>query len=361
MKVSRQHIVGLTVVCVLLLALLAACAPAATQVPAPAAPTAAAQAAPTTAPAAEAKPGGHQIKKIAMVLPGRIDDLAWNTEAYNGLQAVKSELGVEVTHVEGIDPADGERVIRDFASQGYDLIVAHSYDYGDAVARIAKDFPNVYFLHGTAEGHGANFANYDVPSHEGGYLVGMLAGALTKSNVIGIVNSFDIPSMVMVSEAFKLGVKETNPNAKVMETFVGAWNDAAKGGEAANAQIDSKADFIMAMGDHTGLGAIQAAQKRGALAAGLYADQNAAAPETVVTSIENRFDVILKKAIADIAAGTYADKSYLPTLPDGAVTLAPYHGFEDKIPQDVKAKIAKATVDIKSGALKVPIITTPTK
>ena len=174
-------------------------------------------------------------------------------------------LGVEVTHVEGIDPADAERVIRDFASQGYDLIVAHSYDYGDAVARIAKDFPDVYFLHGTAEGHGANFANYDVPSHEGGYLVGMLAGVLTKSNVIGIVNSFDIPSMVMVSEAFKLGVKETNPDAKVMETFVGAWNDAAKGGEAANAQIDSKADFIMAMGDHTGLGAIQAAQKRGAV------------------------------------------------------------------------------------------------
>ena len=306
MRVARQRIVGLTIVGVLLLALLAACAPA-TQAPAPAAPTAAAQPAPTTAPAAQAKPAGHQIKKIAMVAarPHRRPGLE-----HRGLQRPASgqdRAGVEVTHVEGIDPADAERVIRDFASQGYDLIVAHSYDYGDAVARIAKDFPNVYFLHGTAEGHGANFANYDVPSHEGGYLVGMLAGALTKSNVIGIVNSFDIPSMVMVSEAFKLGVKETNPNAKVMETFVGAWNDAAKGGEAADAQIDSKADFIMAMGDHTGLGAIQAAQKRGVLAAGLYADQNAAAPDTVVTSIDNRFDVIIKKAIADIAAGTYAE------------------------------------------------------
>jgi basic membrane protein A and related proteins len=298
---------------------------------------------------------------VAMVLPGRIDDLAWNTAAYNGLQAIKKDLGVEVTHVENVDPADVEHVLRDFAGQGYDLIVAHSYDYGDAVVRVAKDFPNTYFLHGTAEGHGPNYANYDIPSHEGGYLVGMLAGGLTKSNVIGIVNSFDIPSMVMVSEAFKLGVKQTNPNAKVIETFVGAWNDAAKGGEAANAQVDAKADFIMAMGDHTGLGAIQAAQKRGVLAAGLYSDQNAAAPETVVTSIDNRFDVIMKKGIADIAAGTFADKSSLPTMPDGAVALTPYHGFESKIPQELKDKVAAAAAKIKSGELKVPVITTPTK
>lgn len=349
MKSVRFLIVGL-----LALAVLTACAPSA-PAPAPAA------AAPTAAPVASSGAAGHQIKKIAMVLPGRIDDLAWNTAAYNGLQDAKKNAGVEVMHVENVDPADVERVLRDFASQGYDLIVAHSYDYGDAVARVAKDFPNVYFLHGTAEGHGANYANYDIPSHEGGYLVGMLAGGLTKSNVIGIVNSFDIPSMVMVSEAFKLGVKETNPNAKVIETFVGAWNDAAKGGEAANAQVDAKADFIMAMGDHTGLGAIQAAQKRGVLAAGLYADQNAAAPDTVVTSIDNRFGVIIQKAIADIAAGTFANKSYLPTMPDGAVALTPYHGFDSKIPQDLKDKVAAAEAKIKSGELKVPVITTPTK
>lgn len=351
MKSVRFLIVGL-----LVLAVLAACAPAAPAlVPATAAPTAA------PAASSSAAPVGHQVKKIAMVLPGRIDDLAWNTAAYNGLQDVKKAGGIEVTHVENVDPADAERVLRDFASQGYDLVVAHSYDYGDAVVRVAEDFPNVYFLHGTAEGHGANYANYDIPSHEGGYLVGMLAGGLTKSNVIGIVNSFDIPSMVMISEAFKLGVKETNPDAKVIETFVGAWNDAAKGGEAANAQVDAKADFIMAMGDHTGLGAIQASQKRGVLAAGLYSDQNAAAPDTVVTCIDNRFGVIIEKGITDIAAGTFADKSYLPTLPDGAVALTPFHGFESKIPQDLKDRVAAAEAKIKSGELKVPVIMTPTK
>lgn len=359
MKSVGTSKVRLILVGMLLLAVLTACAPA-TQAPAAQEPAAPAVTA-ATAAAAPAAATGHQVKKVAMVLPGRIDDLAWNTAAYNGLQVLKDKLGVEVIHVESIDPADAERVLRDFASQGYDLIVAHSYDYGDAVARVAKDFPEIYFLHGTAEGNGANYANYDIPSHEGGYLIGMLAGGLTRSNVIGIVNSFDIPSMVMVSEAFKLGVKQTNPSAKVIETFVGAWNDAAKGGEAANAQVDAQADFIMAMGDHTGLGAIQAAQKRGVLAAGLYADQNAAAPETVVTCIENRFEVIMEKAIADIAAGTYAGKSYLPTLPDGAVTLSSYHSLESQIPQELKDKVAQATEQIKSGALTVPIITTPTK
>lgn len=346
MKAFRIVIIGL-----LTLAFLAACAPPA-PAPAPAeAPT----------PAGTAPAAGPQIKKVALVLPGRIDDLAWNTAAYKGLQEVKQEMGVEVTHVENVDPADVERVLRDFASQGYGLIVAHSFDFGDAVERVAKDFPDTYFLHGTAGGHGVNYANYDIPSHEGGYLVGILVGGLTKSNVIGIVNSFDVPEMVTISEAFKLGVKETNPDAKVIETFVGSWDDATKGGEAANAQIDAKADFIMAMGDHTGLGAIQVAQKRGVLAAGLYSDQNAAAPETVVTSIENRFGVIIKMGMADIAAGTFANKSYLPTMPDGAISLAPFHGFEDKIPQELKDKVADAAAKIKSGELKVPIIPTVTK
>ncbi len=354
MNRARQRIVGWLALA-LVLALLSACAG-----PAPATQAPATQA-PAPASATEASPAGHQVKKVALILPGRIDDLAWNTAAYNGLKAIESELNVETTYVETVDPADVERVLRDFASQGYDLIVAHSYDYGDAVVRVAQDFPNTYFVHGTATGNGPNYANYDIPSHEGGYLVGMLAGSLTKSNVIGIVNSFDIPSMVMVSEAFKLGVKAVNPDAKVIETFVGAWNDAPKGSEAAGAQIDAGADFIMAMGDHTGLGGIEMAEQRGVMAAGLYADQSAAAPDTVVTCIENRFEVIMESAIKDIAAGTFANKAYLPTMPDGAVSLSPYHSFESKIPQDVKDKIAATEEKIKSGEFKVPIIETPTK
>lgn len=302
-----------------------------------------------------------EVKRIAMILPGRADDLAWNTAAYKGLEQVKNELDLETIYVEDVQDADVERVLRDFASQGYDMIIAHSYGYGDATLRVAKNFPDTYFLHGTAPGNAPNVANYDIPSHEGGYLAGLLAGSMTKSNYIGIVNSFDIPSMVMVSEAFKLGVKEVNPDATVAETFVGAWNDAPGGREAAEAHLDAGADFILAMGNHTGMGAIKAAEDRGVWVVGLYADQNELAPDYVLTSIVNRFDAIIQAAINDVGKGSFGNNSYLLTMPDGAVELAPYHGLEDKIPQELRDKINEAAEQIRSGELKIPIIETVSK
>ncbi len=304
---------------------------------------------------------GPKVEKIAMILPGRADDLAWNTAAYQGLESVGEELGLGTTYIEEIEDADVERVLRDFADQGYDLIVAHSFGYGDAVMRVAEDYPNTFFIHGTAGGNADNVANYDIPSHEGGYMVGLLAGSLTESNVIGIVNSFDIPAMVMISEAFKLGVEEVNPDAEVLETFVGAWNDAPGGREAAEAQLDAGADFIMAMGNHTGLGAIEAAEARDVLCAGLYADQNELAPDNVVTSIVNRFDAIIESAIEDIETGAFGNNSYILTMEDGAVELAPFHALDDEVPQDVKDLLDDTKAKILSGELEVPIIETPSE
>lgn len=357
---------------VLIAAILLSACGSSTPTPAAEAPVAeapAAEAPVAEAPAAEAPaaeepvaeaPATSKVTKIALILPGRADDLAWNTAAYQGLEMVKDELGVETTYVENVSDADVERVLRDFATQGYELIIAHSYDYGDAALRVAQDFPEIYFLHGTATGNSTNIANYDIPSHEGGYLLGILVGKMTKVNKIGIVNSFDIPSMVMVSEAFKLGVASVNPDAVVTETFVGAWNDAPGGKEAAEAQLDAGADFILAMGNHTGMGAIQAAADRQVLTAGLYADQNELAPDYVITSIVNRFDAIIKTAIQDIDAGAFANKSYLLTMVEGAVELAPFHNLDSQVPQDVKDLLEQTQADIISGKFVVPIIETST-
>ncbi len=298
------------------------------------------------------------VDRIALILIGRSDDLAWNTAAYQGVRHMEETRGIEATIVEEVSDADVERVLRDFAAQGYELIIAHSFNYGDAALRVAGDFPNTYFLHGDAPGNDENIANYSIPSHEGGYLAGMIAGSITESNSIGIVNSFDIPSMIMVSEAFKLGVEYVNPDASVHETFVGAWDDAPGGREAAEALMDGGADFIMAMGNHTGMGAIEGAAARGVKSAGLYADQNDIAPDYVVTSIVNRFDAIIEYALQDIEAGNYANQEYHLTMPDGAVELAPFHNLADEIPQNVKDLVEQRRQEIISGEFEVPIITT---
>lgn len=309
----------------------------------------------------ESKEGETKVERIALILIGRSDDLAWNTAAHEGLKHVEEARDVSTRVVEEVSDSDVERVMRDFATQGYDLIIAHSFNYGDAALRVAKDFPDTHFLHGTATGNDQNIANYDIPSHEGGYLVGLIAGSITESNKIGIVNSFDIPSMIMVAEAFKLGVEEVNSEAEVNEALVGAWDDAPGGREAAEALMDGGADFIMAMGNHTGMGAIEGAAARDVLSAGLYADQNEIAPDYVVTSIVNRFDAVIEAAIEDIEAGTFANKEYLLTMPDGAVTLAPYHNLEDQVPQETKELVEQKKEEIISGELEIPVITTSTE
>ena len=266
---SRLSIVVLMVLALLL----AACAPAAAPA-APAAPTAA-PAAPTAAPAAAtAAPAAEGKGSLAVVLPGPRDDNSWNTAAYNALMALK-EKGVKVAYSENITDADSARVIREYAGQGFEMIVAHSFGYQDSAFQVAGEQPKTNFAWaGGIQKTADNVADYDQPFYQAYYPIGVLAGNLSKTGKIGALYGFDIPVCHSMGEAFLAGAKSVNPDIKLIATAVGDWVDVAKAKEAALAQADAGVDFWIECGEGPALGAIEAAKDRGGYVTGYANDMS---------------------------------------------------------------------------------------
>lgn len=296
--------------------------------------------------------------KVALVLPDVITDLSWNAVAYHGLEEAANELGVEFTYQERVADADVERVLRDYAEQGYDVILAESFNYQDATIRVAKDYPDIKFATATGfktqeagfEDVPENHAVYDWPAHQVGYLTGILAASMSKNNHVGFVGGFEVPDIVRQAEGFKDGAKAVNPDVKVGVIYTGSWVDTVKGQEAAFSLIDLGADVIAQAADGPGVGAILACQSRGAFAIGYVADQNHVAPEHVLTSVTLVKKTAYMAMIQDVFDGNFTSKAYLFDLIQHGVDLAPYH---DLVSEEIQQKIQQARDDIMSGKLVV--------
>jgi len=299
-----------------------------------------------------------KILKVALVLPDVITDLSWNAVAYQGLEEASKELGVEFAYQERVADADVERVLRDYADKGYDLILAESFNYQDATIRVAKDYPNIKFATATgfktkATGFDdvtANHAVYDWPAHHAGYLTGMLAAYMSKNKHVGFVGGYEVPDIVRQAEGFKDGARAVDPKIKIGVIYTGSWVDTVKGQEAAISLLDLGADVIAQAADGPGVGALKACESRGAYGIGYVADQNHVAPMTVLTSVTLVKKAAYKAMIQDILNEKFESKPYLFDMIQGGVVLAPYHG---PVPVDIQQKIEQARQDILSGKIVV--------
>lgn len=307
---------------------------------------------------AEGTANSGKTWKVAMIMPGKVNDVSWNAAGYQGLKKAEEALGIEIAYSEDVAVGDAETALRDYADQGYDLILAHSFNYGDAVKNVAKDYPDIKFGWGTGIESADNLTIYDWPAHQAGYLVGMLAAGLSKTGKIGATGGFDVPDVVRALEGYKLGAEAVNPKIEVFITYLNEWDDVAKGKEAVLAQIEQGADVVYCNGDGISLGCIQACQEKGVWAIGGIADQNEFAPDTVVTSTVLNVDTSITGMIKDLEAGDFK-KEYLYDMVQGGVDIAPYHSTEEKIPEDVKKLIAETKEKILSGEMKVPDIVKP--
>lgn len=304
------------------------------------------------APATTSAPTEKKIK-VALVLDGKIDDNGWNQAGYEGLMAAQQQLGVETAYSEGVAIPDFEKVLRDYASQGYDMIICHSSIAKDAVMNTAKDYPDLAFLWTDGDETLPNLAVIRPLAQEASYLAGLLAGKLTKSNTIGMVGGIDIPSTHRSYAAFEMGVKEANPNAEVLVNWIGSFLDVTKGNEAALSQIESGADVIFGNGDGQNIGVLKAASEKNVLAIGAVRDQYSVAPNVVLTSVKWGFDGGIAVVVKALVDGNFTGKVYEIGLAQGA-DLAPYHDNADKIPQDVQTLIEQKRKEILDGKLKIP-------
>ncbi|MEL7609278.1 MAG: BMP family protein [Bacillota bacterium] len=310
---------------------------------------------------AETPAGASEKIRVALVLPGSLNDGGWNANAYAGLMSLQGK-GYEVAFTENVAISAIEEALNNYASKGYDLIVGHGFEFGEPTLRVAPQYPEVHFFVSGKVPDGvdvnalpANVGFMDMKEYEAAYLAGIVAGGMTKSNVIGYIAGLEIPSQLSNMAGFVKGVASINPNAKVYGVVTGSFEDPAKGQEAANAQIDMGADIICHSADSTGMGAIQAAAEKGVYIVGYGSDQNDIQPDLVLTSFITKNSEVIEMQVARIEQGTFGGL-WTPGIADGICYIAPYHGLEGVIPANVKAAVEDATAKIISGELVVPAI-----
>lgn len=309
--------------------------------------------------------GGEPLK-VALVLPDVITDLSWNAMAYQGLEAVAEDLDIEFAYQERVADADVERVMREYADEGYNVILAESFNYQDATIKVAQDYPDIMFATATGfktqeagfEDVPANHAVYDWPAHQAGYLTGMLAAYMSESQHVGFVGGYEVPDIVRQAEGYKDGARAVNPDITIGVIYTGSWVDTVKGQEAAISLLDIGADVIAQAADGPGVGALKAAESRGAYGIGYVADQNHVAPDTVLTSVVLVKEAAYRAMLQDAIDGTFESKAYLFDFIQGGVALSEYHGL---VPEDIQANIEQAAQDILSGDLVVDERLEPTK
>lgn len=296
--------------------------------------------------------------KVAAVFQTAIEE-PWDGVIHQACLKAQKELGIKYEFAEKVAAADFEKVLREYAERGFDLIVGDAFLAGEEPSRrVAKDYPKIAFAFGSEFGPvSPNYAVFDNWIHEPAYLCGVIAGRVTKKNVLGVVAAIPIGEVNRLVNAFKEGARSVNKNVKVKVAYIGSWFDPPKAKEAALAQIEAGADLIYA----ERFGVFEAAKEKKILAFGNMSDQNSLAPDTVITgpvwdmypTIAYLIDVVKKGAF------TAMDLKDWSMMAKGGARLAPLHGFEQKAPPAVVAEVRDLEKKILAGTVRVPIIETP--
>lgn len=292
--------------------------------------------------------------KIALILVGPVNDAGWNASTYEGARLLQKEQDFHFAYAEAVPFVESQAAIRDYASRGYDLIIANNFGYNDHMAAVAKDFPNTKFAVITGRVKGPNISSYDAGQREGTFLAGALAALMSKTGTVGVVGGDDMPSIVRAVEGFKAGAVYARPDIKVLSAYTGSFSDIAKAKETALAQIGAGADVLGHVANQSGLGVIQAAKEKGVWATGTGADQHKVAPETVLTTAMTDMKVVVRLIITDALSGTFGNQIVMPGIKEGVAYLAPFYELDAVVPSEVKQRLKTLAEDIAAGKVVVP-------
>jgi basic membrane lipoprotein Med (substrate-binding protein (PBP1-ABC) superfamily) len=295
--------------------------------------------------------------RVALVMPSSITDISWSQSLYEGLARVQAEMGgegaLEIAYTEGMfDVTAAAGALRDYAEEGYDIVVAHGTQYGTSLFELAGDYPETSFAWGTSTDIGAaqgltNIFAYEAAAQEGGYVNGVMAGLMTESNVIGIVGPIPAGDALLYINGFAQGVYASNPEAEVLLAYTGSFGDTAAAAEVAQTQLSAGADILTGTAQQV-VGAIDAAQAAGALWFGTQADQSPAWTDTVVSSQVYDWAPMFRDMIAQRQAGVNGGVVYRLTLENAGQFFA-YGSVE--IPAEVQAAADAAAASIVAGSI----------
>jgi len=296
--------------------------------------------------------------KVAVVMPSAINDLAFSQSMYDALIALQNEMGEENFEIAYSDSMfvvdDAAAALRDYASQGYDLIIAHGSQYGASLQEIAPDFPETSFAWGTAgDTFGIpNVFAYEAFAQEGGYVNGVMAAALSESNTIGVVGPIEVGDAKLYVDGFIAGAEATAPDVQVNVNYIGSFSDVALASEAAQTHVQAGADALTGTAQMV-VGAIGVAEENGVPWFGTQANQSSLAPDIVVASQVYDWTVALDDMIKLINEGTLGGEAYVLTLENGGLLIEYNDGYD--LPADVKTLAEDTIQGIKDGSITVGV------
>ena len=291
--------------------------------------------------------------KVAAVFETPIEE-PWVNQIHVALVQAQPELGLEYTWSASVKSAAFARVMREYAEKGYQLVMGDAFGAERIARRVARDYPKTAFVFGSGIGPAEpNFGVFDNWIHEPAYLSGMIAGKMTKTNIIGVVAAMPIPEVNRLSNAFAAGAREVNPKVKCKFSFIGSFFDPPKAKEAALAQVEAGVDVIYA----ERFGVVEAAVEKNVMAISNMSDQADLGPDHVITGPVWDMGPTVKYVISLVQAGVFTAQDFggFSYMSKGGSYLAPYHKWEAKLPADVKAMIEKRKQEILDGTFRVDI------
>lgn len=316
------------------------------------------------APSADQKPAPSDGLRVGLVFDiGGRGDKSFNDAAYAGLERAQQELGITFTTLETTEGADREPQIRQLAAGGAPLVFGVGFLFTDDILALAREFPDQKFAcvdMTVNEGDSLppNLVALRFKEEEGSFLVGALAGLLTKTNRVGFVGGMEIPLIRKFQAGFAAGVRAVNPRAEVLVKYAGntgeAFRDPTKGKELGLAEYQAGADIVYHASGSTGLGVFEAARETGKLAIGVDSDQYSEAPGSILTSMVKRVDVAVLETIREVKEGRWSGGVHTFGLASDGVGWVYDERNQALIPATVKARVDSLRDEIIAGRITVP-------
>ena len=307
----------------------------------------------------EAADGGDAVAgkplKVALLTPGSISDQSWNGGAYAGLERIRDSLGARISHIQTRTPAEFEENFRQYGAQGYDLVIGHGFEFQDAAVRVAPDYPKTLYVTTSGNQVRENVAGITFTFEEASYLAGMVAGASTRSGVVGAIGGSELPPVRASFAAFQRGAVTANPSVRVLTSYVGNWDDVTAGKEQALAQIARGADVIFQNADAAGLGIFQAARESGKVRViGSNANQNGIAPEVTLGSVVIDLPHALLLLAREVATGHFKPRVLAMGTELEVVTWVPNPPLAASIPEATRQRVDSLQAMMRAGTFHVP-------
>ncbi len=295
--------------------------------------------------------------KVAVVFDqGGRGDKSFNDSAWRGMERAKEELGAEISYVESKNDNDYETNLKAMADRSPDLVIAVGINQEAALKAVAPDYPDIKFaiIDGMVEGD--NVRNLKFKEEEGSFLVGYLAGLMSKTGKVGFVGGQELDLIKKFQFGFAAGAKMANPSIEILPAkYTGDWNNIDKAKSAANVLFDSGADVVYHAAGRAGLGVIRAAKEKNLYAIGVDSDQDGEAEGNVLTSMIKKVDEAVFATIKDIKDGNYAAGVASYDLKANGVGISDLTFTKDKIGQANLDKLEEVKSKIVSGEIVPPV------